>query len=430
VNLRGKTIETMRVNDTIVSVFTTFSLSTGGAKNADVLPVATLRRNGIALAGVVVVVTNIGTGRYKASVVLATADGWIIGDCYALEVVYAMETVADIPLIIAQGPIIAAAAEKADYTQARAAKIDALDVAVSSRLATSAYIAPDNATIGITSAGVVSLLTLLTAARALKLDNLDAAISTRLAGAAYTAPDNAGITAGNSKLDTLLARLSIARANALDLLDVAISSRSSHSASDVWAVSARTLTSLGSLAADLANSVWLVAISQLTVDGSIGKWLIDTISRVRTKTDLIIAGQVVVSGSVTIKGNRITIHRGTTVIITLDGLGSLESRNAIYFTVKTNERHDDSQSIFQVKESAGLTYLNAVDVVSRSDEGSLEIVDEVTGSVKIKLEAAASSELNLHQGIFYDLKVITPSEVEVKVTGLLDVMADITRAIV
>jgi hypothetical protein len=52
----------------------------------------------------------------------------------------------------------------------------------------------------------------LTAGRATNLDNLDAAVSTRLATAGYTAPDNAGIT-------TLLARLTAARAGYLDELD-------------------------------------------------------------------------------------------------------------------------------------------------------------------------------------------------------------------
>ncbi len=50
---------------------------------------------------------------------------------------------------------------------------------------------------------VDDLETRLTAARAGYLDNLDAAVSSRLASAGYTAPDNAGITAIKAKTDNL-----------------------------------------------------------------------------------------------------------------------------------------------------------------------------------------------------------------------------------
>src|SRR2546421_5818473 len=151
----------MRVGETIASVFTTYS-ATGAAKNADALPSALLRRGGAVLAGVAVAVTNVGTGRYKAVVTLAQGDGWVPGDCYAVEVSYAMEGSADIPLVVAQGPIIEAAAEEKDYTAARAGKLDHID----QKLDAAGYTAPDNAGIAAAQANTTTLLARLSAARA------------------------------------------------------------------------------------------------------------------------------------------------------------------------------------------------------------------------------------------------------------------------
>lgn len=96
------------------------------------------------------------------------------------------------------------------------------DAKTSTRLATSSYTAPDNASIA-------TLLGRLTSTRAGLIDNLDVAISTRLAAADYVGPDNADVA-------TLLARLTATRATLLDNLanlDAAISSRATLGAGSV-----------------------------------------------------------------------------------------------------------------------------------------------------------------------------------------------------
>jgi hypothetical protein len=87
----------------------------------------------------------------------------------------------------------ATAVSNADYTVARAAKLDNLDATVSSR---STYAGGD-------TAGTTTLLGRLTAPRALLLDNLDATVSSRFATASYTAPDNASVAAIKAKTDSL-----------------------------------------------------------------------------------------------------------------------------------------------------------------------------------------------------------------------------------
>ncbi len=79
----------------------------------------------------------------------------------------------------------------------------ALDVPVSTRLASSTYTAPNNAAITGTQANVDILTSRLTSSRAGYLDYLDTSISSRLAGVSYTAPDNSSITSIKTKTDQL-----------------------------------------------------------------------------------------------------------------------------------------------------------------------------------------------------------------------------------
>jgi hypothetical protein len=83
--------------------------------------------------------------------------------------------------------MVAAPPSAADYTTARAARLDNLDATVSSRFPTAGYTAPDNANIAATKADTTGI-------KAKTDANLDATVSSRLAASAYTPADNAGIT--------------------------------------------------------------------------------------------------------------------------------------------------------------------------------------------------------------------------------------------
>lgn len=83
-------------------------------------------------------------------------------------------------------------------------------------------------------------------------DRLDAAITSRLAASSYVAPDNAGVAAIKSKTDLIPpsgppsgADFDGARAALLDNLDALISSRAT--AAGVWAAASRTLTAAPSV---------------------------------------------------------------------------------------------------------------------------------------------------------------------------------------
>jgi len=67
-----------------------------------------------------------------------------------------------------------------------------------------------------------------------------------------------------------------------DNINATISSRSSHSAADVWAVSVRTLSSFGTLVADMAAAVWSTTTRTLS---AFGFTVAPTVADIRTEID-------------------------------------------------------------------------------------------------------------------------------------------------
>lgn len=72
----------------------------------------------------------------------------------------------------------------------------------------------------------------------------------------------------NAEADTALADVGLTT-TVTGRIDVATSTRSSHSASDVWAVGTRTLTSFGTLVADVTTAVWAATTRILTAGTNI-----------------------------------------------------------------------------------------------------------------------------------------------------------------
>jgi len=93
------------VGDVIRALLVTRSLATQAAKDADALPTAALRRNGASTAAVVTV-TDVGLGRYLLVATLATAQGWLTGDHYALDATWTMEATANLAEVVLQGQIV------------------------------------------------------------------------------------------------------------------------------------------------------------------------------------------------------------------------------------------------------------------------------------------------------------------------------------
>lgn len=225
----------MIIGQTAIIEFITPSLATGAAAAPDALPTALLRRNGSVLVAASVTVTNLGTGKYSASVLFDGAHGWAVGDSYCIEATWAMSGTSGIVATLAQGLIESDLAAVLTAIQGAGWSTESLKAiydAVVARLAAAAYTAPDNA-------GISTLLSRLTSGRASGLDNLDALISSRLATSGYTAPDNAGIAAIKAKTDQLTFVGSDVKAT-LDGEEVNVNAGS---AQEIWEYPSRTLTS-------------------------------------------------------------------------------------------------------------------------------------------------------------------------------------------
>lgn len=141
---------------------------------------------------------------------------------------------------------IAAAKAAAEATNARLPTNPAQEETVSSRLAAADYVTPPTVVqvrkeLDAHSTSLATLMTRLSAERAALLDTLarlDVAVSSRLAASAYTAPDNASIAQAAADAATVASRLTATRAAHLDAPISGIPAA-------VWSHVKRTLTDLG-----------------------------------------------------------------------------------------------------------------------------------------------------------------------------------------
>lgn len=166
----------------------------------------------------------------------------------------------------------------------------------------------------------------------------------------------------------------------------------------VWASATRTLTSFGTLIAD----IWTY------------------ITRTLTQTAAAIAAAVA--------GSDISITRGDTVTIALTGIGNISARTKLWFTVKRSRADDDDESIIQVEETSGLVYLNAAAAVTATD-ASLTVTDAATGAVTIVLKPALTAALTTYSRLHYDIQMLTATGVQTMTDGDAAITADVTRAI-
>ncbi len=90
--------------------------------------------------------------------------------------------------------------------------------------------------------------------------------STGIKTISTAAPDDMALDSTVAKAATALSNATWTDAKA-GHLDAAISSRSSHSAADVWSVATRSLTTFGTLVADVVSAVWNAATRTLSAFG-------------------------------------------------------------------------------------------------------------------------------------------------------------------
>jgi hypothetical protein len=311
---------------------------------------------------------------------------------------------------------------------------DDVDAAISSRLATSGYTAPDN-----TSIGTI-------------LGRTDVATSTRLAAGSYTAPDNATIAAIAGYVDTEVAAIK-AKTDNLPAAPAAVSDIPSAAAiaAAVWAAGTRTLTSFGTLAADvwavatrtlttssgptaaqISTQVWSEAIPGSFAAGSAGQKLnaagsaddplgnavpgsyaSGTAGRVLGSLGVISAAQVVTVSPVSADGSSVTIVRG-------DDYLAADAR-ALDWTDAGNHWPDLTGA------TIAFTARRSPSVLTKA--GSVVTPSGSSKSVRVELTAAETAALGTGPWNFdVQATLATTSHIVTLVLGTLTVLADQTHA--
>jgi len=330
-----------------------------------------------------------------------------------------------------------------------------LDVAVSTRLPSSSYIAPDNAKIQ-------SIDTNMVTNTDPRLDYLDALISSR---STLTAADvwtyatrvltsfgftvdinsNSDIVAIKSKTNNLplnpasQTNLDVAVSSRLatsdvrlNALDTTISSRSTLVASDVWNNPTRTLTSGGGSggatpteiweyptrtitgASGLASSIWEYENRSLTnwrnivsdIWKSIPKWFLEKVESI-VESDIL-------------------VYKGVTNNITIVSPENVKGSSNIVFSVKNNYQDPDEKSIMRIELINGLVILNGQQYIP-SINGGITVVDENDGIINIYIHSEASSDFIPSQKRVYDIVSRVGDEVKLVSRGKIDILPDVTK---
>ncbi len=130
-----------------------------------------------------------------------------------------------------------------------------------------------------------------------------------------------------------------------------------------------------------------------------------------------------------IEGSNISITRGDTTTITLTGLGNLEDRTKLWFTVKARPATEtDAQAKIQIVEGTGLVRLNGA--AGTAGWASIVAPDEVDGDVTITLSADLTAALAVGGAWRWDIQVAQPGPgTWTPRTGAFTVGEDVTRAV-
>ncbi len=104
-----------------------------------------------------------------------------------------------------------------------------------------------------------------------------------------------------------------------------------------------------------------------------------------------------------LSGDRLVIQRGDDLSVTFTGLGSIAGRSKLYLTIKESKDDSDDDAIIQVEETANLVRVNRA-AASEATDGTLTVLDEDAGDVKLNLKGAVTALLS-GRNLNYDIQV-------------------------
>ena len=146
----------------------------------------------------------------------------------------------------------------------------------------------------------------------------------------------------------------------------------------------------------------------------------------RSEATLTVAGAVLAAA---LSGTTVTIRRGDSLSLAITGLGDISTRTMLWFTVKAADTQADTAAIIQIEETAGLVYLNGADASARAANGDITVDDAVAGDITVTLDEVETDDL-VPDTLTYDVQVLDSGDVTTLTQGTVNIVADITRAVV
>ena len=128
-----------------------------------------------------------------------------------------------------------------------------------------------------------------------------------------------------------------------------------------------------------------------------------------------------------ISGSTLSIRRGDTYQLSLTGLGTIATREELWFTVKTDQSDQDHAALILVEETAGLIFSNGGAPVAAGN-GAITIDDAAAGDITIKIDEVETAKLTPQNNIYYDVQArYADGDVHTLASGTCHIVADVTR---
>lgn len=200
-----------------------------------------------------------------------------------------------------------------------------------------------------------------------------------------------------------------------DNLNATVGSRSSHSAADVWAVGTRSLTTFGTLVADVATAVWNSLTSGMTTVGSIGKklddWVIGTtqtadVATVESRLTAARAGyldNLNVSGPVASQAD-------------INALNQSASRRVLLVTVPQYERPESGTNSYTIE--ARLFDGDGASVNADSTP-PLTATGIVSGSLAANLSAATNPATGVYRWTYSETSAAALEQIRIDLSAVI-----------
>ena len=292
-------------------------------------------------------------------------------------------------------------------------KLSNLDVAVSSRLATTAYTAPP--TVSSIQSGLATHTDVTT------IEASITALGSPLQATAYVAP---------STPPTVVQIRQEMDANSTKLAAGATFAGVTTAANAVLAAIGSPLQSGNYVIPPSAAAVAATTAAVLFVDGATNPLKVNSDHSVSSNSASASPISIVVPAAVAIATQTpsvMTCLRGDTLRFTLPMMGDLSSRSKLAFTAKANVNDSDSMAVLQILEGAGLVRLNGSSQVTSSC-ASLTVANISTGTVNLEIDAIVTAALAV-QDLVWDVQAILSTGVTTPVSGTLTVVADVTQSV-